>query len=60
MLAVLSPAKALDFSEVKFFGGGFSTFAAKVFPSPVLPWQALQCLKKMSRPISRSVPSTKA
>ncbi len=50
----------LDFSEVKFFGGGFNTFAAKVLPSPLFPWQALQCLKKMSRPVSESTGSAKA
>ena len=48
-----SVSSYLDFSEVKFFGGGFNTFAAKVFPSPLFPWQALQCLKKISRPISK-------
>ena len=42
------------------FGGGFSTFAAKVLPSPLFPWQALQCLKKMSRPVSESTGSAKA
>jgi hypothetical protein len=45
---------------VKFFGGGFNTFAAKVFPSPLFPWQALQCLKKMSRPVTESRGSAKA
>ena len=45
---------------MKFLGGGFKTFAAKVFPSPLTPWQALQCLKKISRPIPKFTVSAKA
>ena len=54
-----SVSSCFDFFEVKFFGGGLKTFAAKVFPSPLPPWQALQCLKKISRPISKFTVSAK-
>ena len=33
----VSVSSFFDASVVKFFGGGFSTLAAKVFPSPLSP-----------------------